>query len=181
MIHVAITRTVRSGQQEEFERRVAEFFAEAQDDPGVEGAYLLRPVEPGGRQYGVVRTFSDEAARERFYASALYQRFGESVGPLVEGGPRKREIHGLEGLFVTPARGGPPAWKMAIVTWLAVNPAVFVFAHSVPEVAEALPPLVELLVVNAFVVASLTWLLMPALTRILRGWLAAPAEGRQAP
>lgn len=181
MIHVAITRTVRSGLQQEFERRVAEFFAEADGDPGVEGAYLLRPVEPGCRQYGVVRTFRDPAARDRFYASALYQRFGESVEPLVEGGPRKREIHGLEGLFVTPDQGAPPAWKMAIVTWIAVNPAVFVFAHLVPGVAGALPPLVELLVVNAFVVASLTWLLMPALTRLLRAWLATPAEGRRDP
>lgn len=177
MIHVAITRTIRPGREAEFERRVSVFFAEAERDPGVEGAYLLRPVDDDSRTYGVVRSFSDEAARDRFYASELYQDWTQSVAPLVEGDVHKRDIQGLEGLFVRPEHGGPPPWKMAIVTWVGVNPAVYVSANLVPWVAGAMPPLLELLVVNAFVVASLTWLLMPALTRLVGGWLhSAPSS-----
>jgi antibiotic biosynthesis monooxygenase (ABM) superfamily enzyme len=94
-----------------------------------------------------------------------------------------RDIHGLEGFFVPPAAGRPPAWKMALVTWLAVNPAVYVGSWLVPEVFGSLPPLARLLVTNAFVVASLTWILMPLLTRLFAGWLReAPApEGTATP
>ena len=174
MIHVAIVRKVRPGREQEFERRLAEMFREVEHEPGVEGAYLLRPVDPGSREYGIVRTFTDEATRERFYASDRFRRWNETLAPLVEGAPRMRDVHGLEGFFVPPAAGRPPAWKMALVTWLAVNPAVYVGSQVVPEVFGPLPPLVRLLVTNAFVVACLTWVLMPLLTRVFARWLRVP-------
>lgn len=184
MIHVAITRTVRPGHEQEFERRLAEMFREAERDPGVEGAYLLRPVDAGSRQYGIVRTFTDQAARERFYASELYRRWNEMLAPIVEGPPRIRDIHGLEGFFVSPSAGAPPAWKMAVVTWIGVNPAVYVSSRLVPGLFGELPPLATLLLVNACVVASLTWVLMPLLTRALGRWLRprpAASEGTVTP
>jgi len=178
MIHVAITRTVRPGHEQEFERRIAEMFREAERDPGVQGAYLLRPADEGSREYGIVRTFADAAARDRFYASAFYQGWNESIAPLVEGPPKKREIHGLEGFFVKESAGAPPAWKMAFVTWLAVNPAVFVCTSIVKAVFGPLPMLVDLLVGNVLVVASLTWILMPILTRVFARWLQPEGEQR---
>ncbi|MEM9697113.1 MAG: hypothetical protein AAGA56_31560 [Myxococcota bacterium] len=42
---------------------------------------------------------------------------------------------------------------------------------EVPEVIPGLPPWVAFLVVNAFVVAVLTWVFMPLLTRLFRGFL----------
>ena len=59
---------------------------------------------------------------------------------------------------------------MALLTWLAVNPTVFVFSRAIPPLL-GLPALLELLIVNALVVASLTWLLMPTLTRLAKSWL----------
>ena len=109
MLHVAITRTVRPGCEQEFEEKVARMSLEAEREPGVEGAYLLRP-EGSSREYGILRTFSSKAARDRFYRSEAYRRFEESIAPLVEGSPRKRDIRGLEGFFVRPSAGGPPAW-----------------------------------------------------------------------
>ena len=50
----------------------------------------------------------------------------------------------------------PPAnWKMAIVTWVALLPLAIALAHM----STAIP------------VALLTWLVMPALTRLLYRWL----------
>lgn len=141
----------------------------------MEGAYLLRPAEEGSREYGILRTFADAASRDRFYASALYERWNAAIASLVEGPPRKREIHGLGGFFVKTSAGAPPAWKMAIVTWLAVNPAVFVCTATVKAVFGPLPQLVDLLVGNVLVVASLTWILMPILTRVFARWLR-PAD-----
>lgn len=174
MIHVAITRTVRPGHEQEFEQRVAEMSLEVEREPGVEGAYLLRPADAGSRAYGILRTFSSKAARDRFYRSEVYARFTETIAPLVEGPPLERDIRGLEGFFVAPSAGGPPPWKMALVTWLAVNPAVFVCIHLVKAVLGPQPELVELLVGNTLVISLLTWVLMPLLTRVLAKWLRAP-------
>ncbi len=175
---MVITRTARPGREAEFEAAIAEFFAAAADEPGTAGAYLLRPIRGANeREYGILRSFESERAKQAFYDSRLYREWSERVSPLVEGGPRKRELHGLEAFFRSDAGGAPPpAWKMAALTWIAVNPAVYIFANGVPKIFGALPPLVELLVVNAFVVATLTWAFMPLLTRIAAGWLVAARE-----
>ena len=171
-VHVAITRRVKKGQEAEFERRLKAFFERADAAPGTRGAYLLKPLEADGQTYGILRAFEDEAAKEAFYRSDLYGTWNEEVAELVEGGPERRELHGLEAFFRGREAGAePPAWKMAILTWIAVNPAVWIFANGVPKVAGSLPPLVELLVVNAFVVATLTWAFMPLLVRLAGRWL----------
>lgn len=167
MIHMAITRTVRPGREDEFELKIHEFFQDAQRFPGTAGVYLLRPVHPEDRTYGIMRAFEDEAARDAFYASQLFKDWSDAVAPLVEGEPTRRALHGLEAFF-RGEQAPPAAWKMAIVTWIGVNPAVFIFSKLVPSVFGELPGLAELLLVNACVVASLTWFFMPILTRLFK-------------
>lgn len=171
-VHVAILRKVRPGREQEFERRVQEFFQEAERQPGVHGAYLIRPfADAPSHEYGILRSFASAEDRDRFYASDLYRRWNEAVAPLVEGPPRLQSLHGMEAFFRPQGSSPPPPrWKMAIVTWIGVTPAVYVFANGIPALV-ALPKLLNLFVVNAFVVASLTWVLMPFLTRVFAGWL----------
>ncbi|MEM9492135.1 MAG: antibiotic biosynthesis monooxygenase [Myxococcota bacterium] len=173
MIHVAITRTVRPGCEEQFEEQLHQFFRAAEDHPGTAGAYLIRPLAgSSSRQYGILRSFIDEAGRDAFYQSELYRRWNESVGDLVEGEPEKRPLHGLEAFFRAGGNTAPPAWKMALLTWIAVNPAVYIFANAVPAVFGEVPMLAELGLVNLGVVAILTWVFMPVLVRLVGPWLA---------
>jgi antibiotic biosynthesis monooxygenase (ABM) superfamily enzyme len=175
MVHVAILRMVRPGRERDFERLVQEFFNEAAQQPGVCGAYLIRPFAGvQSREYGILRSFASTEDRDRFYASDLYRKWNEAVAPFVEGPPRRQELHGMEAFFQEGGSSAPPRWKMAILTWIGVNPAVYVFSNAIPALTD-LPMLLNLLVVNAFVVASLAWLLMPALTKIFAGWLHGPA------
>jgi hypothetical protein len=169
-VHEAIMRVVRPGHEREFEKRIEQFFEDAAKHPGVSGAYLIRPF-PGSesRQYGILRSFKSEEDRDRFYRSDLYREWNEAVGPLVEGEPRRQHLSGMEAFFRGP--GSPPRWKMALITWLGVNAAVYVFSLLVPAVFEGLPMAATFLLVNACVVAALTWVLMPVLTRIFGGWL----------
>jgi hypothetical protein len=169
-VHEAILRVVRPGHEREFERLVQQFFEDAARQPGVCGAYLLRPfMGTTAREYGILRSFASAEDRDRFYASDLYHRWNEAVAPLVEGPAQRRELHGMEAFFQNEGKP-PPRWKMAVLTWVGVNPAVYVFANGVPALVD-LPMLLNLLVVNAFVVASLAWVLMPLLAKLFRGWL----------
>lgn len=60
---------------------------------------------------------------------------------------------------------------MAVITWIGVNPAVYIFSRAVPGVLGELPWWAALLIVNSFVVASLPWVFMPLLTMVFRRWL----------
>ncbi|MEM6455239.1 MAG: antibiotic biosynthesis monooxygenase [Acidobacteriota bacterium] len=170
-VHVAITRVVKPGCEAAFEAAIAPFFEHAENAPGAAGAYLIRPFQGAAKnEYGVLRSFDSPEAMERFYRSSLYRDWTETVRPLVVGAPSKHRLHGMEAFF--RATHQPPAWKMALITWLGVNPAVFLSAQAVGWTGVVLPPLVELMLVNVLVVATLTWVVMPLLTTLFRGWLA---------
>lgn len=171
MIHVAIIRVVREGQETEFERLIEQFFHEATRQPGVCGAYLIRPlVGSNSREYGILRSFQSVEDMNRFYESDIFRKWNEAIRPLVEGEPQRRELHGMEAFFREGA-ALPPRWKMAIVTWIGVSPAVYIFSNTVPAVFGHLSTLMSLLLVNALVVATLTWVFMPLLTKLFHRWL----------
>lgn len=179
MIHVAITRRVRPGHESQFERELRRFMQEAEQRPETLGAYLLRPADGRGA-YGILRSFVDRDAEAAFYASDLYRAWSEAVREHVEGEPEKRDLHGLEAFFREgdPAPP-PPRWKMAVLTWLAVNPAVYVCSRGVPALLEGrgIPAPLLFLLVNAGVVTLLAWVLMPVGVRLAHRWLH-PTSGR---
>ncbi|TNE46163.1 MAG: antibiotic biosynthesis monooxygenase [Deltaproteobacteria bacterium] len=174
-VHVAITRKVKAGCEQDFETHIHKFFKKAKRIPGTQGAFLLRPLDEGHpREYGILRSFDNDEARQAFYASDVFRRWEEECAPYMEGEATRRRLHGLEAFFPTnnDASAKPPAtWKMAILTWIAVNPAVFLASQGVSRTLGKLPILVDLLLVNALVVTILTWLFMPALTRLADSWL----------
>jgi uncharacterized protein len=173
-IHVVILRKVREGCGAQFEKQIAAFFKQAANEPGVCGAYLITPIAgSNGNEYGILRSFRSEQDMHAFYQSSLYRRWQEAVAPLVHGDSPKHQLHGMEAFFFAGA--SPPAkWKMAVLTWLGVNAAVSISSFLFTASRLELPEWISFLVVNALVVAALTWIVMPALVRFLRGWLTPP-------
>jgi antibiotic biosynthesis monooxygenase (ABM) superfamily enzyme len=170
LVHVAVVRKVRLGREADFEAEIARFFGVAHQ-VSASGAYLIRPIlGTHSREYGILRAFRSREEMQRFYASELYRQWSAAIAPLVEGEPNKRELQGLD-IFFRPSGQSPARWKMAIVTYLAVVPAVYAFSRLVPAVFGTLPGLLAMLVVNFCVVASLTWILMPVLVKAFRRWL----------
>jgi antibiotic biosynthesis monooxygenase (ABM) superfamily enzyme len=170
-IHVAITRRVRPGRETEFLQGLREFFQVSYSHSGVYGANLIVPP-PGSssRDYGILRTFSDEAERDAFYQSPSYKYWAERARSLTEGEPQYRQLHGLEAGFreaVTP----PPRWKMAVVTFVGVYLVTTLLISVVEPVIRPLPFLLHNAIFNALVVGLLTWLVMPVVTRMARRWL----------
>ena len=170
-VHVAITRIVRPGCAEAFEQAVKAFFADTMHESASLGAQLLRPL-PGSdsRSYGILRSFASTEERDAFYNSQTFRKWEATVAPLVEGNYSRRNLHGLEAFFRS-ASTVPPAWKMAILTWLGVCPTVQVVSALVPSSMAAWPFWLFNAIVNIFVVAALVWFVMPLLTRFARPWL----------
>ncbi|HEX6884760.1 MAG TPA: antibiotic biosynthesis monooxygenase [Planctomycetota bacterium] len=175
---VVVTRRIRAGREGEYELAMREFVAWCLAQPGHEGLHVLRPA-PGGRDYTVVARFHDEPARRAFTRAPEYARWMERLGLLTEGDPRIQELTGLEGFVSLPEQGlpRPPAWKQAVATFLGVLPTALVLGEVLAPRLAGLPLLVAAALFNGAVVASLTWLVMPLVTRALHRWLF-PAEAR---
>lgn len=177
-IHVAITRRVKPGHEAEFQQALREFIQASFTHGGVLGATMIVPP-PGSesREFGILRTFADEGERDAFYESRAYKDWRERVTPLTEGDPVYRQLHGLEAWFRSP--GGPPRrWKMAVATLLGVYPTSLVLSWAAGKAVHHWPLAARSLLVAACMVALLTWVVMPLVTRALHDWLHREEKGK---
>ncbi|HZT22555.1 MAG TPA: antibiotic biosynthesis monooxygenase [Verrucomicrobiae bacterium] len=170
-IHVAITRRIKPGCEAEFQTALQEFFRTSFAHTGVHGASMLVPP-PGSPspEFGILRTFANAQQRDDFYASLMFKAWEERIKPLTEGTPEYRELTGLEAWFRNP-HNPPPRWKMAIATYAGVLPVVMGLSLTIGPTVRPLNFVLNNAIFNACVVALLTWLVMPLITRALRGWL----------
>ena len=170
-IHIAITRRVKPGCETDFQQALREFIQASFSDRGVLGAgMLIPPPNSDVREYGILRTFANEQERDAFYISPMFKAFDERVKPLTEGGPLHRQLTGLEAWFRSP-QNPPPRWKMAIATYLGVVPVIMGLSLTIGPLIRPWNFVLNNLVFNACVVALLTWVVMPLITRILHRWL----------
>jgi uncharacterized protein len=171
-IHVAITRRIKPGREQEFETALREFFARSLTHSGVRGtAMLVPPPGSSSMEYGIIRSFANAAERDAFYASPLYLEWKKRVAPLSDGEPETRELHGLEAFFRSNNSTLPPTWKMAVATYLGVVPVIMGLSLTLGPMIQSWNFVLNNLVFNACVVALLTWVVMPLITRALHGWL----------
>jgi len=170
-IHIAITRRVRAGCEAQFQQALREFLQTSFGHGGVQGASMLAPL-PGSDalEFGILRTFANEAERDAFYQSPMFKAWDERARTLTEGEPVHRQLHGLEAWFRSP-HNPPPRWKMAVATFLGVFPVAMVLNLTLGPVIRSWPFIVSNAVFNACVLALLTWVVMPLVTRILHRWL----------
>lgn len=175
-IHIAITRRVRPGCEAEFQQALREFFQTSFAHGGVLGASMLTPPPDSDmREYGILRTFASEAERDAFYDSPMFKAWEDRARTLTEGEPVYRQLHGLEAWFRSP-HTPPPRWKMAVVTLLGVYPTSLLLGETMGRWTRVWPQWLKALVFSALMVALLTWVVMPLLTRCLHRWLQ-PASG----
>ena len=173
-IHVAITRRVKPGCETEFQAALREFFHASFAHGGVLGATMIVP-SPGSdsREFGILRSFANEKERDDFYASPIFKEWEKRCAPLTETNAwTHRPLHGLEAWFRSPATP-PPRWKMAVATFLGVFPVATLLSLTVGPAIKSWHFLLSNAVFNVCVVALLTWVVMPLVTRALHHWLHA--------
>ena len=173
-IQVAIVRTVKPGCEAAFEQALHDFIQRSLLLSGQLGVHVIRPAPgSGSRQYGILRKFADRDALTLFRTSPEYLEWNQKVLDLTEGSGSVEELCGLESWFTLP--GQPlrplPQWKMALVTFIAVDMVTTLLFWMIGPAIQNWPFLLRNSAFNVLVVACLTWLAMPVLTRVLHGWL----------
>lgn len=168
-IHVAITRKVIPGKEEEFKKALRDFLGESFLYDGVYGASMITSL-PGAdsNEIGILRTFKDEAERDAFYKSNLFKEWDAYASTLTEK-PVYRQLTGLEAWFRSPLP--PPRWKMAIATLGGVFPTSLFLSLTIGPLVRSFPVFLRLFIIATLMVGLLTWVVMPLVIKIFKGWL----------
>ena len=114
---------------------------------------------------------------ERWMESKERRDLLEELDSIVESRHAHR-VTGLEGWFAMDRPGetatGPPSWKQALAVLFALYPTVMALTFLNPLWRNR-PLSVQMLFGNILSVAMLTWLVMPAVSRLLGFWLSSTA------
>ncbi|RYD63152.1 MAG: hypothetical protein EOP83_12880 [Verrucomicrobiaceae bacterium] len=173
-VTVVVRRRTKPGCEADFENAMREFITFALSSPGNRGIHVLRSEQAHPRDYTVVDRFADTEARRAFTASESYKEWMARLRVLTEDDPHIEEMGGLSGWFTLPDKPHvhpPPKPKMALVTFLGVYPLTSILPPLFASLLPAWNPLLRNVLVTGLIVALLTWVVMPNLTKLFRRWL----------
>jgi hypothetical protein len=180
---VLISRRVKAGHEETFERLCLQLMEVAAGFEGYLGSQLVQPNEESGSEdglYHVVLAFESRTSLDHWQDSPARSLGLTALAPHIEGPSSIRHVSGLAHWFQprsTLPLGQPPRWKVAFVTWLGICPTVYGVFLLLSAPLESWPMLGRIALITAIVVVAMTWLVAPQLTRLFRPWLYASKGG----
>ena len=167
------SRRVKAGKEQEFEEWVSGILGAAEEFSGYLGSNVIRPRDDDDDEFQIVFKFDHASNLKRWEESEERHAWLRQVQPLVHE-ENVRVLTGLETWFTLPSRPGepaPPRYKMAVVTWIAVFPlATAIFAVTQPLLG-GLPTVLRTLVFTLIMVTTMTYVVMPRMTRLFSFWL----------
>ena len=171
-----IQHEVRAEAQERYERWLERIMPAAAAFPGHGGASVVRPSARGPRRYSVAVRFDSLDHAQAWFGSDARRALLQEAAELLVRDETVSTLSGLELWFGRPPGRRPPArWKMFLVTVAAIYPLTLLVPWALQpllsSVAVLRTLLVHHLVVALAIVALMTWVVMPRLTRHLAGWL----------
>ena len=167
---MVVTWDVAPGREAEFETRAHDLNQAAARFPGHLGATWLRAEGTRHRYYTIVNFADEDRLRTWLRSSEREERIGRLAGIAKE--HRQGDTTGLETWFSLPGEAvpSPPRWKMVLVTLVAVYP-ISLLLQGLAPLTQSAPLWLRGLMFPVVMVPTLTYLVMPRLSRLLRRWL----------
>ncbi len=135
--------------------------------PGTKGHMIFKRAGAGTVEISILQSFSGKAAHEAWQVSPEFARWREAVAPAVPTPSHVRRYTGMESFFVSAqAPDAPPRWKMAILLLIVVFPISFAMSEWGASALAHLPTLVGSFATSIIMVALMTYILVPALTKL---------------
>ena len=69
--------------------------------------------------------------------------------------------------------GAPPRYKQVLVTWAGAYGMITLILDLLGPTMAGWPLMLRTLLISVLMVMALTWIVLPALTRLFRPWLLA--------
>jgi uncharacterized protein len=73
----------------------------------------------------------------------------------------------------------PPRYKLALITWAGAFGVITLILDVLGPTMAGWPLVLRTLLISVLMVNALTWIVLPALTRLFRAWLLAPRPHRR--
>src|SRR5918992_5655693 len=67
----------------------------------------------------------------------------------------------------------PPRYKLAVLSWAGAYALITVILWLLGPAMAGWPLMLRTLLISVLMAGALTWVVLPALTRLFRGWLVA--------
>jgi len=172
-VTTTVTRRVKTGHEAAYEQFLEGIIGAASLFPGYLGVEVFRPESPGS-EYRIVYRFDAADHLRLWLDSDEHASWLERAEPHVAGPMRTQFLTGLESWFTLPGRPGappPPPYKMALLTWITIFPLITGVIVVLGPLLEGVSLVPRLAITTAVTVPLMTWIVMPRVTRALRGWL----------
>jgi hypothetical protein len=169
-----ISHVVRPGREQGYEEWFHGIAADARRFNGHLGVSTIRPQDHAHPEYVVILKFDRYDNLKTWLESDVRRQWVERLQPLIEKPESIQTLTGLETWFTLPSqplKAPPLRYKMALVTWLGVFVTLAVLSRLLAPLLSRLPILLNQLVTTGLVVACLTYLVMPRLTKLFKRWL----------
>ncbi|KQR54859.1 antibiotic biosynthesis monooxygenase [Leifsonia sp. Leaf336] len=174
-VTVSITRRVDPGRLAEVTHWVQAGVNLANTHEGFLGSGWVR-ARADSHEWHMLYRFADEASLDAWEASDARAEWLYEGRELVEVSRVERRT-GIEGWFDEPQPGvpaAPPRWKQAVTIWLGFFPLSLAFSYLTFYLVPGwhqLWPLATVLITTLCLTPTMTYFLLPFVTRLLHPWL----------
>jgi len=163
------------GKEQQWEQAIGDLIRTSMSFAGHQGSIVLKPESENQKHYRVITRFDTVENMRRWYDSVERQEKILHLEPFQQQPAEIQHLTGFETWFTTAKTSGfvepPPKYKMFVVVWIAVFCAVLPLIATLKPMTASLPPMLASALLAAISVASMTWVVLPSLTWVFRGWL----------
>lgn len=142
--------------------------------PGFLSAEVIPPAVEGGEHQTILH-FASADGLAAWDHSPQRREWHRRLDVVADGDPDYQVLSGLEAWFARPelpATQQPPRWKMAVVTWVGIFLVVMLLQVTLGRLIGGWTFVLRNAVFTVCVVLLATWVVMPQLVRLFRGWLS---------
>lgn len=168
------TRVIAAGRHDDFADWLDRLGAALSDQGGRDGGPVLLE-QAGGIAHLLIR-FATRVELDAWLASDRYRALEAEADRfsihrrVVRTGDRLR--------FTLPSDASAPRWKRALMTWATVFPLLLALSYLGQAAIGSWPRPLSLALSSAVMTGSLTWVILPWITRRLRVWSMQSRDGQ---
>jgi len=173
-ITIAVSHFVKQGKEQAFEEALKQVIQQAKTFEGYEGIQIIQPNNKTENEYLLLIRFDSEVNYKHWEKSEVRNNWVEELQNYIHKESQVRYQEGLEFWFSLPeisAPVPPTKWKMAVLTWLVIYPLILIFSTLAGMYLDFLHIFLRLLIVSMILVTSMTYFLMPMVTKIFAFWI----------
>jgi len=173
-ITIVVSHYVKPGLEQQFEMALHTVIEQAKQFSGYQGVQIIRPDSKSNQAYLLLIRFDNEVTYQAWEQSDIRRMWSQKLQTFIHKESQVRFQEGLEFWFSDPHTSTPvppTKWKMAFLTWLVIYPLILLLSNVAGFYLGFLPPSVRLLLVSMTLVATMTYVLMPWITKTFAFWI----------